>query len=200
MLIGTVLVSSEMAADYLALIRTVQPTGPYYLLGWSFGGLVAHEMGVQLTAAGEHVALLGLLDAFPATDAAVEQELYGGPELVGEARQWLAGELVDQLGGLAAWERVVAHNARLMRDFVPGVLAGDAVLFTADRDRSAHRPGAAAWRAHVTGRIIHHSIDTTHHALAGAEPIGRIGRLLAEAIGRSGQRPAPVTESDERPE
>ncbi|MFD5895329.1 amino acid adenylation domain-containing protein [Streptomyces sp. NPDC060366] len=60
---------AEMAADYVAQLRTVQPTGPYHLLGWSFGGIVAHEMAVQLQRAGEEVGLLAVLDAMPAAPA-----------------------------------------------------------------------------------------------------------------------------------
>src|SRR5262249_13136222 len=56
----------EMAADYIAKIRTIQETGPYHIAGWSFGGLVAHDGGVQLQAAGEQVAELILFDSFPA--------------------------------------------------------------------------------------------------------------------------------------
>ncbi|MGX2997525.1 amino acid adenylation domain-containing protein [Streptomyces sp. JNUCC 64] len=56
---------AEMAADYVARIREVRPHGPYHLLGWSFGGLVAHEMAVQLQRAGERVGLLAVLDAVP---------------------------------------------------------------------------------------------------------------------------------------
>jgi thioesterase domain-containing protein len=52
-----------IAAEHVAALREVQPRGPYYLLGWSFGGFVAHEMAVQLRAAGEEVAFTGLLDA-----------------------------------------------------------------------------------------------------------------------------------------
>lgn len=51
-----------MAADYLAAIRAVQPVGPYYLGGWSFGGVVAFAMAQQLQAAGESVGLLALMD------------------------------------------------------------------------------------------------------------------------------------------
>ena len=54
---------AEMAADYVARIRAVQPSGPYRLLGWSFGGNVAHEMAVQLEEQGEQVSLLALVDA-----------------------------------------------------------------------------------------------------------------------------------------
>src|SRR5690606_7286479 len=53
----------EMAAHYVAEIRTVQPRGPYYLSGYCFGGNVAYEMARQLEAAGETVALLALLDS-----------------------------------------------------------------------------------------------------------------------------------------
>lgn len=72
----------EMAADYLDHVRSVQPTGPYHLLGWSFGGVVAHEMAVQLEESGESVETLALLDAYPAganvADAAASAEAAPG--------------------------------------------------------------------------------------------------------------------------
>jgi aspartate racemase len=52
----------DMAADYVKQIRSIQPTGPYFLAGFSFGGLIAFEMARQLYAAEERVALLALLD------------------------------------------------------------------------------------------------------------------------------------------
>ncbi|OAR23477.1 hypothetical protein A8W25_29100 [Streptomyces sp. ERV7] len=63
--------TQEMAKDYVEQIRTVQPEGPYSLLGWSWGGRIAHEVAVQLRRAGQEVALLALLDAHPhASDGA----------------------------------------------------------------------------------------------------------------------------------
>jgi amino acid adenylation domain-containing protein/non-ribosomal peptide synthase protein (TIGR01720 family) len=53
----------EMARYYLAAVRAAQPEGPYHLAGWSFGGRVAFEMARHLTAAGQTVALLALLDS-----------------------------------------------------------------------------------------------------------------------------------------
>ena len=53
----------EMAAFYIKAMRTIQPKGPYYIGGWSFGGLVAFEMAQQLQKAGEKIALLALLDS-----------------------------------------------------------------------------------------------------------------------------------------
>ena len=52
----------EMAAHYIREMRSVQPAGPYYLLGASFGGLVIFEMAHQLLADGQEVALLAMLN------------------------------------------------------------------------------------------------------------------------------------------
>jgi amino acid adenylation domain-containing protein len=52
----------EMAADYVAQIRSVQPEGPYFLAGHSAGGVVAFEMARQLRQIGKKVELLALLD------------------------------------------------------------------------------------------------------------------------------------------
>lgn len=50
-----------MAEAYLAAVRRVQPHGPYHLAGYSMGGWIAYEMGVQLRAAGEAVGFLAAL-------------------------------------------------------------------------------------------------------------------------------------------
>ncbi|MBD1807083.1 amino acid adenylation domain-containing protein [Microcoleus sp. FACHB-SPT15] len=53
----------DMATEYLKEVRLIQPQGPYYLSGYSFGGAVAFEMAQQLVAQGEKIALLVLFDA-----------------------------------------------------------------------------------------------------------------------------------------
>ena len=55
----------DMAQFYLDAIRQVQPLGPYLLAGYSLGGLVTLEMAQRLTANGEKVALLAMLDSYP---------------------------------------------------------------------------------------------------------------------------------------
>jgi amino acid adenylation domain-containing protein len=54
----------DMASHYLTEIRTVQPTGPYFLGGYCFGGKVALEMAHQLREQGEQVALVAMIDAY----------------------------------------------------------------------------------------------------------------------------------------
>jgi aspartate racemase len=54
----------DLAGYYIKEIRTIQPEGPYLLLGVSFGGTVAFEIARQLHTQGQKVALLGLLDTY----------------------------------------------------------------------------------------------------------------------------------------
>ena len=55
----------SMAAHYVAEIRAFQPEGPYFLGGYSLGGLIAFEVAQQLQHQGQRVALLALLDSEP---------------------------------------------------------------------------------------------------------------------------------------
>ncbi len=52
----------EMASDYLKEMKSLQPSGPYYLIGNCIGGFVAYEIARQLKTQGEEVAMLALMD------------------------------------------------------------------------------------------------------------------------------------------
>ena len=121
---------AAMAAGYVAAVRTVQPQGPYLLGGWSVGGVIAFEMARQLRESGEEVALLALLDSYPATRADAMDE-YGEEDLLrlflqDQAR--MQGKeipaLADGLAGLPAEERLArvlgrAREAGLLKADVP---------------------------------------------------------------------------------
>ena len=53
----------QLAAFSLDLIRKIQKSGPYYLCGYSFGGLVAYETAMRLINEGDRASLVALLDA-----------------------------------------------------------------------------------------------------------------------------------------
>lgn len=53
----------EMATQYVEEIRKLQPEGPYFLGGHSYGGMIVFEMAQQLQRQGQNVALLAMLDA-----------------------------------------------------------------------------------------------------------------------------------------
>ena len=53
----------QLAHEYLQQVKTVQPSGPYFLSGFSLGALVAFEMACQLKKQGEEVPVLAMMDA-----------------------------------------------------------------------------------------------------------------------------------------
>lgn len=51
-----------MIEDYLAVLKSVQPQGPYHLASWSAGGIFSYELARRLHARGEEIGLLMLFD------------------------------------------------------------------------------------------------------------------------------------------
>ncbi|BBN81233.1 hypothetical protein PA25_12180 [Pseudoalteromonas sp. A25] len=54
---------SLISERYIKQIKSVQATGPYFLMGWSMGGVIAMEIANQLISAGDHVTFVGLIDS-----------------------------------------------------------------------------------------------------------------------------------------
>lgn len=55
----------ELAFQYVGLIREEQRHGPYFLAGYSYGGLLAFEMACILTEEDEIVEFVTMIDTFP---------------------------------------------------------------------------------------------------------------------------------------
>jgi amino acid adenylation domain-containing protein len=99
----------EWASRYLREIRKLQPVGPYYLAGESFGGIVAYEMAQQLHKEGEKVALLALFD--PGT-AGCDKKLPWGKRIVFHLQHLLEEGFTYALKKLS--RRISSSNNRLV--------------------------------------------------------------------------------------
>jgi thioesterase domain-containing protein len=165
----------EIAERSLTVLRAAFPSGPYHLLGWSFGGLVAYEIARRLTAAGEEVALLAVLDAGPkpkqeegearpnldaadlladefrAVLAVTAEEIRALPE--GERLPWLfsRAEAVGKLPAgldLAYVERLLATfqaHQQAALAYRPGPYPGRLTLFRAVGDLASRPDLAMGW-------------------------------------------------------
>ncbi|HEY9330755.1 MAG TPA: amino acid adenylation domain-containing protein [Streptomyces sp.] len=192
----------EEAADYVRRIREVQGHGPYRLLGWSVGGVLAHTVAVLLQECGEEVELLALLDAFPAEqwrerpapeegDALTAVLRMAGFERTGErtrddvlatlrrAGSPLAG-LKDRT--LSKIVDIVPNHARMMREHVHRGYEGDLLFFTAAAPRAEDWLTREAWRTHVSGAIVNHDLHCTHPQLMRERFLDTIGEALAARL------------------
>ncbi len=84
----------SLASFYAQEIKAIQPQGPYYLAGLSFGGIVAYEVAQILRGQGETIAMLAMLDTeHPMAARELERER-GRDQIL----QWIARGEVRQLG------------------------------------------------------------------------------------------------------
>jgi thioesterase domain-containing protein len=175
----------SMAAEYLESLRRVQPAGPYNLLGWSFGGLVAHTMAAELRAQGEEVSLLALLDSYPP-----QYSIRNAPAPSGRLESSMQNTL-DHLrregyldscseDELARIRAAYLNNIRIEMTFPIRDFEGDVVLFVSNTGDAQLQ--AEAWRGHVKGRIEVHEIDCDHDSMMEREPAAKIGAVLARQL------------------
>ena len=156
----------DLARSYVEAMRLIQPTGPYLLGGWSFGGKIAFEMARQLEAAGERCAALVLLDA-PAPGALAIREDVDLVALAGEVGLAVDEQELQQVAPEARFdylaERATAGGAlqidteQLRRLFAvyrahhqasltyePGMYAGEVVILRARERLNDKYPGLTA--------------------------------------------------------
>jgi thioesterase domain-containing protein/aryl carrier-like protein len=174
----------EMAVDYVKQIRSLQETGPYHLAGWSFGGLVAHEIGVQLQAAGEQVAELILLDAYPAGGWR-SQDVPDLDQILDKIRREAdpirAGISHEQLMNLASLRQ---NNISIALAHEPSIFSGDCVLIVAAESNPVNESAAARWKPYVSGQIQLASVACCHDDIIQPHMAGptwaEVERLLTQ--------------------
>jgi len=199
----------EMALDYLDQMRTVQPNGPYHLLGWSFGGHVAHAIATALQDQGQPTALLAILDAYPAgfdhsdvsSDPRHEFFQSLGNELgFPEGDEALVLDVLRRGSGPPPWNILPAHlggdaeevfdrvliaainAARVARKFRPGRFDGSLLFFSAKGNIPGVLRTPQGWAPYVNGAIEHHSIDCRHGEMLQGMPLREIGGVLAATL------------------
>ncbi|WP_407567200.1 amino acid adenylation domain-containing protein [Polymorphospora sp. A560] len=199
----------QMAADCADHIRSVQPTGPYHLLGWSLGGLLAYATATELQHRGEEVDLLAVLDAYPPDPhlhspvaADIERRrilnvvladfgydpalLDGGPldlDRVLSVIRAAGGALVDWSDeAIAALVEVTTNNLAAVRAFDPDRFHGDLLFFSATLTRPELLQTVDTWLPYVDGRIDNRDIACRHERMMRPDAIAEIGPMLADHL------------------
>lgn len=180
------------AAKYIQEIRKQQPVGPYRLVGYSLGGLIAYEMAQQLLKAGEEIELLAIVDtrspklARPSNglrDKAhqMANAIHGLPfrRKAGFAMQILRRLLIK--AGLMSFSpeelkerRESGYILSAIAAYDPEPYPGKIVLFQAEH-KSDKRHG---WEVTETGSIDIHRIASDHALILDKPNAKRIANTL----------------------
>lgn len=185
----------------------VAPSGPIRLLGWSFGGILAHLLATRLQRRGRDVDRLIILDAYPPAanhrgypsrsdalwrDMAINLDLDIAPDLAGKrldgtvmlglARTQshvLGSFTLDQVHRLAD---VMANNSRLMEQARFETFAGPITFVSAGRRAPGFDPDRMnpdSWRAFSMGGLVSSTVDSTHNQMLSAHSLKQMPCLQA---------------------
>ena len=205
----------DMAAQYVAAIRTVEPAGPYRLAGYSGGGVIALEMARQLRLDGAQVALLAMIDTL--SPAAAQLKISPLKKLW-LMRQWsldfalgwrerrrhtqaeqenhaLALQLRARGEPLApelASALLYSHFVDVQARYQPQPYDGPMLLC---RARQGYTPYLNAgpclgWQAHVRGELRVVEIDGSHVSMLSEPGLTQLVQGLREELQRADERQA----------
>jgi amino acid adenylation domain-containing protein len=192
----------DWARRYVREIRAVQPEGPYHLLGWSLGGVLAHAVATQLQEQGQRVAVLAMMDSSLRVEAEEATalpvaDLLGG--LLGEAADDGDAELdlprlarrlarlpepfasfgADRLGRVLS---AGAGSLELIRRYRPRPYKGNLLYFTTALDDPTGAAGAASWADAADGTVHNHAVHASHWRMTSESALARIGHVLTAAL------------------
>ena len=158
----------------------MQPRGPYWLLGWSLGGLIAFEMATILKSRGEQVSLLGLVDAQLSTQhqPAADNDPRDEPD---QARRELPAALL-RLAGDERLRRVVENIDRVSSSYRPQRYDGDLLFFSSTDAPLGDRPAVEVWASCVSGVIRNVELGCQHHRMLDPGPAAVIGQAISAEL------------------
>jgi len=199
---------AKLATKYIAEIRKIQANGPYYLLGYSFGGIIAFEMAQQLNSIDQEVAFLGLFDTINPQFRPLMKPLSKFQKTKLSFRKFrkvpvneVSGYLVARLG---RWYRRIiskyfsSHTPKaenennIIQDiliawrdaYVPTIYPGRITLFKAKDEpmKYLNYPDELGWNGMAKGGIVSYVVSGDHLTLVNNQNIGSLGEQLIACL------------------
>lgn len=182
-----------MARAYIRELRELQPTGPYFLCGYSFGGLVAYEMAQQLVQDGQEIGLLALIDTYCSPKSWFD---FSTPTILGQLmaklstgvrrvhQKWLSLGYLRSQSPEAVLERMVAISERAIGSYKPQPYSGSMLLLRAAQlpERANLTPQfvdeTLGWKTMVAGGVEVCFIPGDHFALLKEPNVGELAPHL----------------------
>jgi amino acid adenylation domain-containing protein/non-ribosomal peptide synthase protein (TIGR01720 family) len=179
----------SMAETFVHDLRQIQPEGPYQLAGYCMAGAVTFEMAQQLTALGQEVSLIGLIDGTidntPKTQAQAQanasvgklakaglRSLKKGPlhvlKRLGQKFNHAKPSLAEMLNMEDYPEEAKAYAESHWQAFLnyhPTTYKGDLVLFTPKEQNFSLTNPEAVWSSVTEGNVKTITIPGDHDSI-----------------------------------
>jgi amino acid adenylation domain-containing protein len=201
----------DMAIEYVKAMQKVQKTGPYRLLGWSFGGTIAQTMATILEESGEQVELLCMLDTLAnlpdATDTQVAERDQHLEILTELARTYEIEDdnvsvnnvdflqlLLDKVSedGLIpptttidSFKMTISQMIRasqMTREHKKSICKANILLVRAASEPTPKNGDCFAWKQFTTAEFIQAEVPYKHSQLWAKEPSSEIASIIKEYL------------------
>ncbi|WP_111636587.1 non-ribosomal peptide synthetase [Marinomonas shanghaiensis] len=177
--------------QHFTVLRERQPSGPYRLIGYSLGGVIAHALAVRLQAIGEEVSFLGLLDTYPpdeqdwseSVDAEIQHEVERERMKFMDTSEDILDEQVEEAQD-AMFADIVqnyADSVALLSKAKTERYRGKAVLFVADKTVPEGMDIQATWAPYVDELEEHH-FEFAHEDILSPEALTALGPVFNQLV------------------
>jgi non-ribosomal peptide synthetase component F/thioesterase domain-containing protein/acyl carrier protein len=187
-----------MTDEYFRAVKTRQPEGPYFLCGYSFGGLVAFELARRLSESGDEVAFVGLFATLPpghhflrlwAWASYFCRRLAQGVVALKDRplRTWAgssggADTLRAPAGAPPALRAVAANALSASTSYRPGTYAGELTIFDPSSRDFGLPSSAGLWSRHASA-LRRHSLQGRHDDMLAGANAEAAADLLTRCLG-----------------
>ena len=163
----------SMVDAYLSAIKKIQPKGPYYLMGYSFGGTVVYEIANKLKGEKETIGLLALIEGWSVFSQRQQNEAYFKENFHSSYKD-LSINMVD-----LAWERM-----KLLLNHTPTLMRQKMILFKARElldDYKLIDDPLNGWSKFNRGEISCYTLAANHDTILNANNSARIVDFLKKS-------------------
>jgi len=181
----------ELASHYIKELQQVQPEGPYYLAGFSFGGVIAYEMARQLQANGHEVNLVALLDTYLDWEKQwlplhriIHKFFRQSPKrLLTLAKNKITGLATSSKNGADFWPHIytLAPNVSCRESYQPKSYIGRVILFQASVWETlffSYAPPEQAWKKLMNDRLDVQQISGNHFEIFNEPHVQHLAEKL----------------------
>ncbi|MBK7620032.1 MAG: amino acid adenylation domain-containing protein [Flavobacteriales bacterium] len=183
-----------IAAYYISELKKVLPRGPYDLCGYSFGGLVAFEMARQLTASGDQVPAVILLDAYapgPYLEVMREEQKFHEPakKVVLRAVIAMYRAMDRPIPARIRNFHIIDTYDRAVARYRMTTYSGNVILIKANGSPGSDDMG---WAPLVSGKLSLRNTVGDHYSMIKEPLVAQLAEEMEAAMAQGSTMPAAV--------